>query len=50
MYAKTPKEMAEELNSAGYKDAAALIIHLCRQTNELVQQKERLVKLLQKNG
>ncbi|WP_347986344.1 hypothetical protein [Methylomonas sp. AM2-LC] len=49
MYDKTPMQMVNELNSAGYKDAAELIKLLCRQSSQLVKQRDVLLRLLEKN-
>jgi hypothetical protein len=50
MYEKTPMQMVNELNSAGYKDAAELIKFLCRQSTELVKQREVLMRLIEKHA
>lgn len=50
MQKKTPNEMAEELSSAGYKEAAELIKMLCRETAELFRQRDVLLRLLDKHS
>lgn len=49
MQTKSPMEIAEELNSAGFKDAAALIKMLCQQSAKHFRERDALLRMLEKN-